>query len=291
LFRLPRHNVGPTLFLAMGVFMAVALRVLLLGLAMLMADCATAQDVRDGAQVDAALIVSVDVSGSVNGRRYELQMDGIAKALEDPEVIAAFTSGPRGAIMFTMVEWSETAKPVIPWTRLASRADILTLAAQVRRTPRVDGEFTCVAHMMGAVQDLILPTLPVKARRVVMDVSGDGVDNCDGDQATGDMRDLLVSEGVTINGLPINEGDPGQPLGAGAFRAPGRPFEDRSHAGEIKTLEPWYRQYVIGGFGAFALPAQGYSDFDRAIKQKFAVEIGARRPDRTLAQTSAAASP
>ncbi len=274
-----------------AMFLATSFRVLLLGLAMVMADCAAAQDAGDGAKVDAALIVSVDVSGSVNGRRFELQMDGIARALEDPEVIAAFLSGPRGALMFTMVEWSESAKPAIPWTRLASRGDILALAAQVRRTPRIDGEFTCVAHMMGAVHDLILPTLPVKARRVIMDVSGDGIDNCDGDQATGDMRDLLVSEGVTINGLPINESDPGQPLGAGAFRAPGRPFEDRSHPGAIKTLEPWYRQYVIGGFGAFALPAQGYGDFDRAIKQKFAVEIGGRQNHENFTQASAAASP
>jgi Protein of unknown function (DUF1194) len=124
-----------------------------------------------------------------------------------------------------------------------------------------------------------VPTLPVKAQRVVMDVSGDGVDNCDGDDATAQMRDALVATGMTINGLPINEGDPSQPVGEGAFRAPGRPFQPR--ALKTRTLEPWYSQYVIGGPDAFVLPAHGYGDFDRAIKEKFAVEISALPAVRT----------
>jgi hypothetical protein len=259
---------------------------LILGLALLAPQRATAQE----AQVDTALIVSVDVSGSVDARRYALQMDGIAKALEDPEIIASMLSGPRASTMFTMVEWSENAVIAIPWTRLASPDDVLKLAARVRKTPRPVGEFTCLAHMMRVVSDLVLPTLPAQARRVVMDVSGDGVDNCDGDAATGAMRDLLVATGMTINGLPINEGDPNEPLGAGAFRAPGRDFENRSNVGEIKTLEPWYSKYVIGGDGAFILPANGYNDFDRAIKQKFAIEVSEEwraRPQFALLKTKA----
>jgi hypothetical protein len=126
---------------------------------------------------------------------------------------------------------------------------------------------------MKYVADEMLPTLPGKARRVVMDVSGDGLDNCDGDAATEDMRNALLDKGLTINGLPIHEGDPNQPLGAGAFRAPGRDFEVKRPTGEIKTLEPWYRDHVIGGEGAFLMPAHGYGDFGRAIRQKFVVEI------------------
>jgi Protein of unknown function (DUF1194) len=242
---------------------------------------AAAQDSRKDSGADVALIVSVDVSGSVNAQRYQLQMNGIAKALEDPNVIDAILGGPHGSILFTMVEWSEGAKQTIPWTRLASKQDILAVAAQVRRTPRPKGEFTCVAHMMEYVHDLVAPTLPVKTTRVVMDVSGDGIDNCDGDDATGAARDELLATGVTINGLPINEGDPNEPLRAGAFRAPGRPWEDRMRvAGEIETLGPWYRKYVIGGFDSFLLPAKGYGDFDNAIREKFTMEISAvpRRP-------------
>ena len=253
-------------------------RLLLVGLTLIAAGRAAAQDAHgdapvDLAPVDMALIVSVDVSGSVDQNRFALQMGGIAKALEDREVIGAMLGGPRGSIMFAMVNWSEHAAAAIPWTRVASREDALALAARVRLTSRPEGEFTCVAHMMRFVADLVVPTLPVKAQRVVMDVSGDGVDNCDGDDATAQMRDALVATGMTINGLPINEGDPAQPVGEGAFRAPGRPFQPR--ALKTRTLEPWYSQYVIGGPDAFVLPAHGYGDFDRAIKEKFAVEISA----------------
>lgn len=225
------------------------------------------------APVDLALIVSVDVSGSVDDNRYTLQMDGIARALEDDAVIDAILGGPRAGILFTMVEWSERPAISIPWRRISSREDALALAAQVRRTLRQEGEFTCVAHMMKFVADLVVTTLPAPASRVVMDVSGDGIDNCDGEEATIANRDALVAMGMTINGLPIHEGDPSRPVGGGAFRAPGRPFQQRTLPGEIKLLEPWYEKHVIGGEGAFLLPAYGYQDFRRAIRQKFTLEI------------------
>lgn len=245
-----------------------------LGLAALIAAShSLAQEVPADAPVDVALIVSVDVSGSIDEGRYALQMNGIAKALEDPRVIASMLSGPRASILFSMVEWSEKATLAIPWTRIARREDALAVAARVRKTSRLDGEFTCVAHMMGFVADVVAPELPVKAQRVVMDVSGDGVDNCDGDENTSAKRDELVLSGMTINGLPINEGDPAEPLGAGAFRAPGRPFETRTLRAQATTLEPWYRDHVMGGPNAFLLPAQGYRDFDRAILEKFAIEV------------------
>ena len=195
------------------------------------------------------------------------------EALEDDAVIAAIVSGPRGGILFTLVEWSERPAISIPWTRISSREEALALAAQVRRTSRQEGEFTCVALMMKFVSDLVVTTQPAQARRVVMDVSGDGIDNCDGEEATIANRDALVATGMTINGLPIHEGDPSRPVGGGAFRAPGRPFQPRTLTAEIKMLEPWYEKHVIGGAGAFLLPAYGYKDFPRAIRQKFTLEI------------------
>ena len=239
--------------------------------------------------VDTALLVSVDVSNSVDEQRYRLQMDGIAKALEDPGVISAILSGPRASILFSMIEWADKPVVAVPWTRIASKAEALALAAVVRKTPRHDGEFTCMARMMRFVSDKIQPTIPVKATRVVMDVSGDGVDNCNGDETTDQVRDELVGAGMIINGLPINEGDPSQPVGAGAFRAPGEAMKQLPppNNGAPTTLEPWYRKHVIGGPGSFVLPAFGYDDFGRAIRQKFVVEVsGASMIDRKFADQS-----
>jgi hypothetical protein len=58
-----------------------------------------------------------------------------------------------------------------------------------------------------------------------------------------------VRDGITINGLPILEGD------------------------EAETLAPWYRDNVIGGPGAFLTPAAGFEDFERAMRQKFVIEV------------------
>ena len=77
---------------------------LVIGSAILAAPPLVAQD---APPVDTALIVSVDVSNSVDDARYKLQMEGIAKALEDPGVIDAITGGSNGGILFSMVTWSE----------------------------------------------------------------------------------------------------------------------------------------------------------------------------------------
>ena len=238
---------------------------------------------------DVALIVSVDVSESVDEDRYRLQMDGIAKALVDPAVIDAIISGPQKRILFAMVVWADHAQLAVPWTPISSQSDATALADTVRHLKRYGGEFTCLARMFSNINDTVITTMPMKATRTVVDVSGDGIDNCSPDITTREARDALVKRGVTINGLPIIE-EPGQIVGAGAYRAPDgnlenlRPLQSR----EQLTLDGWYRANVMGGDLAFILPANGYADFARAMRQKFVTEISSlanlnpRRPGRHI---------
>ena len=174
---------------------------------------------------DVALIVSVDVSESVDEDRYRLQMDGIAKALIDPAVIDAVTSGPKGRILFAMVVWADHAQLAVPWTPISSASDASALASTVRHLKRYSGEFTCLARMFTSLNDTVLSAIPMKATRTIVDVSGDGIDNCSPDATTREARDVLVKRGVTINGLPIIE-EPGQI--AGSDRPPRR--APRAHA-------------------------------------------------------------
>jgi hypothetical protein len=204
------------------------------------------------ADVDTALIVSVDVSNSVDEHRYKLQMEGIAKALEDPEVLKAILNGPQGGILFSMVTWADKPKLALPWQRIASAADAAATAAKVRALPRQTGEFTCVSGMLRSISDKVVSQIPAKALRIVVDVSGDGSENCNPEEPPALVRDELAATGVTVNGLPILEGDEGQ------------------------TLEQWYRDNVMGGPGSFILPANGFGDFGRAIRQKFMIEISGR---------------
>lgn len=234
---------------------------------------------------DVALVLSVDVSESVDDARYSLQMDGIARALEDPGIITTITSGPAGRILLAMAVWADRTEIAIPWTPVASKADALELASRIRHLKRYGGEFTCLARMLGNIGDTVLATLPSAVARVVIDVSGDGVDNCSPDAVTRANRDVLIKRGVTINGLPIIE-HPGEVVGAGAYRAPGEPMENLRplEAPVPLSLDAWYRDNVMGGELSFILPAHGYDDFARAIRQKFATEISAAIPNPTRTQ-------
>jgi len=240
----------------------------------------TAQQPPSSPSADVALVLSVDVSQSVDDARYQLQMDGIARALEDPNVITTITSGATGRILLAMVVWADRAELAIPWTVIATRADAHALADRVRHLKRYGGEFTCLARMLGTIGDTVLATLPAVVSRVIVDISGDGIDNCSPDEVTRANRDILVKRGVTINGLPIIE-DPGQIVGAGAYRAPGEALENlrQLESREQLTLDGWYGDNVMGGELSFILPANGYSDFARAIRQKFVTEISATRPN------------
>ena len=46
------------------------------------------------------------------------------------------------------------------------------------RSPRNPGNFTCMATMMRSVADKVVTQIPAKATRVVIDISGDGKDDC-----------------------------------------------------------------------------------------------------------------
>ena len=237
----------------------------LLGLALSMARAAEGTD-----EVDTALIVAVDVSNSVDDARYKLQMEGIAQALEDPGVIQAIAGGAKGGILFSMLTWADQAKVNLPWTHITNAEEAKAAAMRVRALPRQGGEFTCMWRMMRFVSDKIVPQIPAKAAKVVLDVSGDGRDNCNEQEPVEKVRDELVSYGVTVNGLPILEGNEGEGEGPGGVPTQSYlPGEDNSGA----PLEDWYRDHVKGGPGSFVLPANGYADFGRATQQKFVLEV------------------
>lgn len=227
--------------------------------------------------VDTALIVAVDVSQSVDEARYRLQMEGIAQALEDPSVLASVTSGPYGGILFSMVAWSDNARQVIGWQRIASGADAAAVAKLLRNLPHEGGEFTCMARMLRTISVSVIPAIPIKAQRLVVDVSGDGVDNCTDIDGLHAERDRVLALGATINGLPIIVPGENDVVGSGAYRAPGyglRELPQRPDQ-EVTTLDAWFKDHVIGGPGTFLMTAQGYNDFGRALRQKFVTEISA----------------
>jgi hypothetical protein len=230
-----------------------------------------------GIDVDTALILAVDVSNSVNATRYRLQMEGIAQALEDTGVITAITSGPKGGITLALVTWADHAQLSISWRLVRSADEARAFAALIRQIPQITGEYTCTSRMFEMIRQTIVPDIPANADRVVIDVSGDGIDNCGQPGEAAGERDQLVAQGAAINGLPIIVKGENDIVGSGPHRAPEyglkeMPIEDQTLT---TTLDAWYSTNVIGGPAGFLLKVNGFEDFGRAFRQKFVSEISA----------------
>ena len=224
-----------------------------------------------------ALVLAIDTSGSVDQIRYNLQLEGVAEALEDPVTLSAISASGGAGIYLAIVTWADGAQIAIDWRRVASPADAASVAAEVRRIPRAAGEFTCIGAMLRTVSHQLVRAIPTPVDRIVVDVSGDGIDNCGGLKEIHDERDALLALGATINGLPILVPGENDVVGVGAFRKPGFGLRElpKMSDQEASTLDRWYRDHVIGGPGSFLQIAQGYNDFARALRRKLVNEISA----------------
>ncbi|MGQ0455821.1 MAG: DUF1194 domain-containing protein [Hyphomicrobium sp.] len=225
--------------------------------------------------VDTALVIAVDISQSVDDSRYALQMQGIASAFEDPSVVGAITGGTEGRIAVSLIGWADGVEILLPWETIASVADAAAVARRIRALPPRRGEFTCMARMLSTLPITVLSQLPVKATRIVIDVSGDGIDNCARRSESDMARDALLAIGATINGLPIIVAGENEIVGSGAYRAPSYGLNNLGPDTDQTTLDVWYQEHVIGGPGAFLMKANGYGDFGRAFRQKFVTEVSA----------------
>src|SRR6266446_6601997 len=76
-------------------------------------------------QVDLLLVLSSDVSRSVDHPKFLLQREGYATAISDPHVMDAIKSGPQQRIAVCFVEWSGfgAQKLVIDWAIIDGPGD------------------------------------------------------------------------------------------------------------------------------------------------------------------------
>lgn len=201
-----------------------------------------------------ALALALDVSGSVDGREYRQQLDGLAAALTDPEVQDAFLALPDAPVDLAIYEWSGpgTARPLLPWTTVGNAATLAGIADALRRTLRAPAD---PSTALGAALLHGGGLLGQRAGcwRRVLDVSGDGKSN------TGprpqDVQDAPALAGVTVNGLVVGA-------------APG----NEGPGGQV-GLEGYFRAWVIRGPEAFVERAEGYADYRDAMKRKLIREL------------------
>jgi len=84
---------------------------------------------------DTALVLTIDVSNSIDVAEYRLQADGMADALLDGEVSEALI---QGQVALAVVQWSGEGRQQlsIPWRQMRTMADVQSFSADARTMPR-----------------------------------------------------------------------------------------------------------------------------------------------------------
>ena len=131
---------------------------------------------------------------------------------------------------------------------IRTRADLLAAASTVRRSVRSDAtSATAMGYALAFGATLMQQAPPCLFH--TLDLSGDGANN-DGYGPASAYRHFPFQD-VTVNGLVINAAD----------------FE-----GEL-FLIPFFQDQVLHGPGAFLEVAQGFEDFERAMRRKLEREL------------------
>ena len=204
-----------------------------------------------------ALVLGLDVSGSVDPIEYQLQRDGLAAALTSQAVSDVLLTAGSAPTDIAVFEWSGPNHQILiqPWTTISDENTLRSLARNLRTQPRIAGNLT-TAIGSAMIYGAALLDQRKDCWRRTMDISGDGLAN------TGprpqDVPAALFDENVIINGLVIGNGE-----------IIGR--DER--AADIKELSSYYRAYVIRGAGAFVETALGFEDYANAMERKLLREL------------------
>lgn len=199
--------------------------------------------------VACALVLAVDVSGSVTQDRFDMQRRGYVRALSHPEIHRRVGQSPYGAIAVTYFEWVGQAQQrvIVPWARLSSRGSFAAFVAALDAAPRPFDGMTGISAALDFAADLFI-ACPFRAPRRVVDISGDGVNN-DGPPPA-QARARAIQRDIVVNGLPIDTDQ----------RAPD---QVRDH----------YANEVVGGENAFTMPVSGYETAAFGLMAKLSREI------------------
>jgi hypothetical protein len=219
--------------------------------------------------VDIELVLAVDISYSMDYDELKLQREGYVEAITSPEFLNALKQGMHGKIAVTLVEWAGAAdqRIVVPWRLIDGPGTAQAVAAEMAAAPVRRAFRTSISGALIFSRGLFEGNGFTGIRRVI-DVSGDGTNNQGALVAP--TRDETIASGVVINGLPIMLKEP-QP---GSI--------------DIKDLDIYYEDCVIGGAGAFVIPIREREKFKEAIRTKLVLEVAGREPEARVIPASAA---
>lgn len=197
-----------------------------------------------------ALLLGLDISSSVDAAEDRLQRGGMVSALIAPEVEAAFF-GAGQPVALGVYEWSGryNQEVILDWTLINARSDLLRAAEVIAASTRSYGEFPTA---MGEALDFgaeMLARAPNCLRKTI-DMAGDGENNEDHGPLVSYMA--AAFDDITVNGLVV--------ANAADFQT-----EER--------LTAFFSDQVLHGPGAFLVVADGFDDYERAMRIKLEREL------------------
>ncbi|WP_375256075.1 DUF1194 domain-containing protein [Yoonia sp.] len=195
-----------------------------------------------------ALVLALDVSSSVDEAEDRLQRNGLARALLSPDVQDAFFLGA-DPVALQIFEWSGRGHQtnLIDWVIIENPADLEGVAAGLTASSRsARGLPTAMGYAL-AHASVMLQKAPACSLQTI-DMAGDGANNAGfGPQS---VYATFPFEGVTVNGLVIQT--------------------------DNNAALDYYDSKVIRGPLAFVEVANGFADFEAAMRRKLIRELSAQ---------------
>jgi Ca-activated chloride channel homolog len=196
------------------------------------------------APCDVALVLAIDISGSIDAGEYAQQTEGLALALRDPAVADVLL---QGQVALTVIHWSGTGRQavVIDWQRMLDAGKIQQFADRVLSTPRA---FTASDTAVGEAISFATARFATVAdcQRQVIDISGDGPENAG--FTVSRARSDAQKAGIQINAIAIED------------------------MGSSAPITAFYQKWAITK-GGFVITARGLQDYPRAMREKLLREV------------------
>jgi hypothetical protein len=215
--------------------------------ALLLGPTAAEATVKPVQAVDVELSLLVDVSGSINSTEFKQQKQAYENVFRDPAIISKLTGGPTGLAAVNFMYWSGASQQMeaVGWTLISDAASSNSFANAIGATTRPYSGLTAIgeALLQGGIS---ISNNGFDGARKIIDISGDGINN--NGTASNIARDKLLNKNIvdTINGIVITSSN---------------------------SVLNHYQTQVIGGDNAFAMQANSFADFEKALHKKLMTEL------------------
>lgn len=204
-------------------------------------------------RTDINIVTGIDVSGSIEARETQIQIDGMAMAIRSPEVMRAIRQGNQGRVGFAVFVWANGNFPVFTSWQLIGTPEEAQAASEAiaRNIPAILnpqsgiklGQLTDLSGAMAFGAEM-LEAAPYVPDHKILNILGNGIDNVG--ESPKWTRDKAVAQGIMINAVVI---------------------------GHDRGVQSYFRNEVIGGPAAFVLAARSPEMLIEVLERKFVTEI------------------